>query len=129
LSGNIFFLPIASSSQSFGTIYDNKVLDLQDNTGLLILAVLGGLMAFGSIFLYNNRKLQISVSSITTITAVALLGLAYWLFDSNTPIDNTISSSFATGFFMPIGSLILSILAIFFIKKDDKLVKSMDRLR
>jgi len=126
---SLFALPIGTSSSSFGAIYKNQTLDLQDNIGLLGLAVAGGLLALIAIFLYRNRKLQASIGYIVLILSLALAGMAYWLYSTNIPSESTTTVSLAIGFFLPLVSLVMTMLATVFINKDERLVKSMDRLR
>jgi len=126
---SLFKLSFASSTQSFGTIYENSSLDLQDHPALLGLAIGGGLVALAAIFLFNNRSLQIKLSYLTMILGLIILGFSFGMFDGNKPMDSNISTELGLGYFMPLASLLFAFLATIFIKKDNKLVKSMDRLR
>ena len=87
-------------------------------------AIAGGILAFGSIFLFKRRGLQIGLSYLSIIPALAIFGLAHY-FTKEAPI----STHYLTGMFIPVVSGLLSLGAILFIKKDEKLVRSMDRLR
>jgi len=122
---SLFKLPLAKSEKAFGEIYANNTLDLNDHIGLLVLTVLGGLLAIGTIFLFNNRKLQSTLSYTVALLSIVLFGLGYWLYSSTEGGEASISA----GLFMPLAALVLANLASVFIKKDDNLVKSMDRLR
>ena len=78
-----------------------------------------------TIFLFKNRKQQIKFSKISGLITIAeLLFLVITYFNIN---ENEIRFGFA-GFMVPI-TTILFFLAHKSIKKDDELVKSVDRIR
>lgn len=86
--------------------------------------VLCGLL---SIFSYKNRKRQIVLNTISIFINALLLGLlAYWLLSLSGGIhfpEKGIEPIF------PLISIISLFIANVFIRKDDRLVKSVDRLR
>jgi len=88
-----------------------------------ILVVIG---AF-SIFSFKNRKRQILLNNIGIIINALLIGiLLYWLLNLSGGIDfpeKGIEPIF------PFIAVICLLLANIFIKKDERLVKSVDRLR
>ena len=100
------------------------VFNIQDNIGLIILTVLGGVLALGAIFLFKNRPLQMKISNLTILTGLSTIGFLGFLISKET-------TTFEMGFGLaaPILAILFSALATMFIKKDDKIVKSMDRLR
>lgn len=93
---------------------------------LLLCAVLI-LVGFFSILSYKNRKRQILLNNISIFINALLLGLlAYWLLNLSGGIqfpEKGIEPIF------PLISMISLLIANVFIKKDDRLVKSVDRLR
>lgn len=126
---SLFAFPFAKSNTASGQIYNNMALDINDHIGLLVLTVLGGVLALGAIFLFNNRKLQSSLTRLVALVALATLGFACWLYFSAQTSNTELLTSLGIGCAMPIVSFITGCLAAANIKKDDKLVKSMDRLR
>jgi O-antigen ligase len=93
------------------------------NIGCIILVLVGLL----SIFSFNNRKRQILLNTISIIINALLIGiLIYWLLKLSGGIQ------FPEKGIEPIFSLIAIIclfIANMYIKKDERLVKSVDRLR
>lgn len=89
----------------------------------VLLVILGGL----SIFSYNNRNRQIMLNTISIGINALLIGLlGYWLLKLSGGIDfpeKGIEPIF------PLLSVICLFLANVFTKRDEKLVKSVDRLR
>jgi len=93
------------------------------NIGCIILVLVGLL----SVFSFKNRKRQILLNTISMIINVLLIGiLMYWLLKLSGGIQ------FPEKGIEPIFSLIAIIclfIANIYIKKDERLVKSVDRLR
>lgn len=85
------------------------------------------LFGFISILSYKDRKRQIQLNNISMIINALLLGLlAYWLLTLSGGIDfpeKGIEPVF------PLLSIICLLIANVYIRKDERLVKSVDRLR
>ena len=85
------------------------------------------LFGFISILSYKERKRQIQLNNISMIINALLLGLlAYWLLTLSGGIDfpeKGIEPVF------PLLSIICLLIANVYIRKDERLVKSVDRLR
>ena len=93
------------------------------NMGCIILVIIGAL----SIFSFKNRKRQILLNTISIIINVLLIGvLAYWLLNLSGGIhfpEKGIEPIF------PLIAVICLLIANIYIRKDERLVKSVDRLR
>ena len=94
---------------------------------ILILCAVLILVGFFSILSYKNRKRQILLNNISIFINALLLGLlAYWLLNLSGGIDfpeKGIEPLF------PLLAIVFLLIANLFIRKDDRLVKSVDRLR
>ena len=101
------------------------VIDLNANTTiwLTILTVITGLIAFITIFLFNNRKLQLKLCYLG-IFLTALLLTMYFL-----ETQNFIGGNVAIWVIFYFAILLCFIMAVRGILKDEKLIKSLDRLR
>ncbi|PIE50440.1 MAG: hypothetical protein CSA38_03290 [Flavobacteriales bacterium] len=103
-------------------------VDVFNHTPVILVGV-GVLILIGSlsIFNYKNRKRQILLNTISIIINALLIGvLAYWLLNLSGGIDfpeKGIEPLF------PAVAVICLVLANTNIKKDERLVKSVDRLR
>jgi len=85
------------------------------------------LVEFFSILSYKNRKRQILLNTISIFINALLLGsLAYWLLTLSGGIQFPEKGIEP---FFPFLSMICLYIANVFIRKDDRLVKSVDRLR
>lgn len=114
-----------------GTIINKETMDQslfggQQALPILILGILSGCIAFGSIFLFNNRKLQLNIvrSNAVLIGIFMAVCIYYLVFNSVTKIDLP-----RPGIVFPLFALVFNILGMKGIKADEKLIKSMDRLR
>lgn len=87
------------------------------------------LVSLVTIFLYKNRKLQIRLVFGVLVLLVVLLAGMYAISFGNhyTTIDT--HQSVMVGVFIPFSMVIFGLLAYQRIKKDDKLVRSLDRIR
>ena len=85
------------------------------------------LIGFLSVLSYKNRKRQILLNNISIFINALLLGLlVYWLLNLSGGID--FPEKGIEPFFRFIAMICLFIANIY-IRKDDRLVKSVDRLR
>jgi len=91
--------------------------------GYLLIAALGLIV----VFLFKNRKRQVRLVQLLIILNLVLLGFfVYWFL--NLPGENTLSEK-GIEMLIPIISIVFLVLARRGIKKDEALVKSVDRLR
>lgn len=98
--------------------------------GVLTLAVASALLAFVNIFLYKKRKLQVNIGYLTVILIVVYYVTALVYMNAFLgKIDSAYTLNLQFGIILPVAALIFDLLAISRIKKDEKLVKSLDRIR
>ena len=94
---------------------------------ITIICALMMLVEFFSILSYKNRKRQILLNTISIFINALLLGsLAYWVLTLSGGIQFPEKGIEP---FFPFLSMICLFIANVFIRKDDRLVKSVDRLR
>lgn len=93
------------------------------NFVLLILAVAVALTALAAIFLFKTRKLQMQLSLLGFLLQV--VALVVYFLQTKQYVQGNFTLTSAISFAIPI----FFILAWIGIRKDEKLVKSMDRLR
>ncbi len=128
----LFQFPFAVSDVASKGFLQDKVFNIFDNPILIALAGLGGLIALIAIFLFKNRPLQVRLTYLTIITGILLIVAAVVLFLNESNSQQIIDKgqiSDSIGLYMPVLGLIFGFLAARFIKKDEKVVRSADRLR
>lgn len=127
-----FFFPFVSFFNETDTI---SFTALQFNTGeyILPLAILMGiilLFSFSSIFLFKNRLLQIRLTFFTLlllIGSIILIGYLVWQLNDEKLSSYNIKYNFTCIY--PLICSILASLAIRGMKKDEALIRSVDRIR
>lgn len=127
--GSLFGLPFASSNQAADGIFQDQSYTLSDNIALQILAGLGILLAIAAVFMYQHRKNQVKTGYVLATIGIILPVVAILLYINDTAYDKALEVHDQAGLYIPIVTLIFSLLAVRFVKKDEKLVQSMDRLR
>ena len=114
----VFHLWITNESISVFAIDDMLYL------GLFLGSAIVSLIA---IFMYKNRKLQFVLGRLNIILNFILLG--FFVYQSLNISGEAAVSEKGIGMFLPIVSIVFLALANKAIKKDEDLVKSVDRLR
>ncbi len=108
------------------------VYNTQDHLVLLILAILGILVPLITIFLYRNRPLQMKLSRLSIALAGLFIVLIIVFLQQNNQelaFENGITIEYGYGYIIPVLAILFLALAIRYIRKDEKLVRSADRLR
>ncbi len=126
-----FFLVDPKPATEMNMLSDGS-FDISDHVIFLVLTGLGALLSFVGIFLFKNRPLQANLARVAFIASLLILVLGGLFFykewsEINASVDTHFSGEF--GLLSPLLAAIFSFLAMRFIKRDDKLVKSSDRLR
>ena len=91
-----------------------------------LLLCVSALIALIAIFQFKKRKLQFVLGRIIILINLFLLGILIFL---SLNIPGEASSEKGIGMFIPFFVILLSVIANKAIKKDEDLVKSVDRLR
>lgn len=127
------YLFLAALVSGVSTGFANLWMDIKgwiqptDDAISLALFLISAILALVVIFLFKNRKLQMNLIKVAIVLNILLIGyLAYRL---STLPGGFSDSEKGIGLFAPFTSIILLLLANRFIKKDEALVKSIDRFR
>src|SRR5687768_7972472 len=95
------------------------------------LAIIIALVALYEIFQYKNRFTQIKLGLLNSLLLAALLGTIFYYssYVGDALVKTTTPGDYQAGFYLPILGLIVNSLANRYIKRDEDLVRSVDRLR
>jgi len=97
---------------------------------IAILAVITGIVALFSIFQFKNRLRQIQLGALNSFLISATIGLSlYFIIKTENMIAPEMQGSYLYGFYLPVIALFCNMMANRFIRKDEKLVRSADRIR
>ena len=94
------------------------------------LALLSAVVALFEIFCYHNRLTQLKLGFLNVLLMMGVLGsTVYFIFEGETLSANATQGDFEIGIYLPGLALIFNLLANRFIRRDEQLVRSVDRLR
>lgn len=123
INNNIFqltALKLQSLSQNFNLSF--SVFPIAFFTGLV------SILSLGAIFLFKNRKFQLRVTTFIIIILVFLFGLiGFYVYKFNIDLESKPSLNISA--FFPLIAIITTYLAQLGIKKDIKIIRSIDRIR
>jgi len=140
----LFFVPIWSKTNpadgqeyaltafSLGPVASTANADASTSTIFIaILAGLAGAIALYEIFQYKNRLTQMKLGLLNSLVMAALMGCVFYFssYVGEDLIKTTTQGEYMAGFYLPAVGLLMNVLANRFIKRDEDLVRSMDRLR
>lgn len=93
-------------------------------------AVLTVIISWIEIFKYKNRLTQIKLGTLNSLLMTgSLVYLVYLTYKAQEVLLPAVLGEYKLGLFMPAIALILNSMANRFIRKDEKLVRSVDRIR
>lgn len=91
-----------------------------------------GIFTLGTMLLYKNRPLQLKLGRLNYILHLFLIVMMFYSIESAVTEINQIDITvvkYGIGFYLPIASLPFLFLANRAIKRDEEMVKAIDRLR
>jgi hypothetical protein len=115
--------PFYTGNILVGTILSPFRLDARFNIPILMTTNTFSVISLITIFLINDRKKQIILTIMALLLSLTSIGLYYW--QSQKFVDGTFSITALLTLVIPV----LLVMAIIGIYKDEKLIKSVDRLR
>lgn len=105
------------------------IFELGNDFLLVILIIALGILAIISLFVFKNRKLQFKLAVFGVLLSIGFIILEYFRVESF-KVDNQLQTgSYQLGALLPILMVIFYFLAARGVYRDQKLIKSMDRLR
>ena len=129
LSGGLaFFVPFWNQSSAV-PLGLSDMINAEDNLLMIVpfLFIVSGILSLITLLLYKNRSRQIIYNRLNIVINFILLGIVvYYLL--MLPGETNVSEK-GIGVVIPLVVIVLLALANKAIIKDDKLVKSVDRLR
>jgi len=114
------------------TALADGVYQAKDYSMLTILSLMASILAIANVFLYKNRPLQSKMTLVLVFAAItsSIFGFYFLYLDIQTiQVLSTSPFSPSFGAFVPILGVVLAMMAKRAIDKDEKIVRSMDRLR
>lgn len=95
-----------------------------------ILAIAISILATYEMLRYDNRTLQLQLGAINSLLLTALVGtIIYFCTKNQEALLPAIKGYYQAGFYLPIIAVVCNLLANYFIRKDERLVQSANRIR
>ena len=128
-AGLTFVFSLWTNTRNNSSTY---LIDLFSGVSILekttpVLFFTSALLSIVTLFLFKNRQLQFVLGRLNILINLFLLGVLIYL--SQTLSGEALVSEKGIGMFFPVIVILLLVLANKAIKKDEDLVKSVDRLR
>lgn len=118
----------SSDAIASSTLMDDGFFHIMDHAVLMGILGFSIVMALMAIFLFKNRKIQMRLTFVSLVATIAAIGFGVGIFVRD-GLNKVEAVDWDWGLLLPVASILFLVLAYRFIQKDDKLVRSMDRLR
>lgn len=102
----------------------------KDTYYISIMAVISAVVALFSIFQYQNRLRQIQLGALNSFLVMITMFLSlYFILKSEAVLAPNLQGTYLIGFYFPVVALLCNLMANRFIRRDEQLVRSADRIR
>ena len=133
----MLFIPVVEIRIHTGEVYTGLLRGMQSESGEylvstwppFILVVVTAALLFLNIFFYKNRKLQIRICVYAIILEFGQIGLMYYFWVVLFHKLGEAEYLFRIPVLFPVLAIILTYLAFRGIRKDEILIRSIDRIR
>lgn len=106
------------------------LLGSQSTLWISVGAILSALVMLLSISQYKNRMTQVKLNALfSLLSAGTFVGIYVYISKASALFDPAVFGQFLIGFYLPIVAMFNNFIANRFIRKDEQLVRSMDRIR
>lgn len=130
LSAGVLLFDLYRGEIRIGEISEHKVLRVADHYPSLLIALVMSILPFITIFMFSNRKRQITMSAVSIVSTISFLAMMLNRVTNLGKLTPPVTEgSYWIGAVLPVLSIVFLVLAISGIRRDEKLVRSTDRLR
>lgn len=126
----LFFFDIYHAEVVVNGANTTQAIRVSDHYPSLLIALVITIMPLVAIFMFKKRKRQKLIAIFSTVATIGFVAMALGRvtnFRNDNPI--AVNGSYWIGAVLPAIAIIFLVLAVRSINHDDKLVKSVDRLR
>lgn len=124
----MFFMPVYGGTMQDGSV---KEMMVSGNFLLFLLAIVLTGLPFITIFLFKNRPLQMRLVWLSILIGILTTVMVYLKatdFGAD-PQMNFKTTTFKVSAALPVASVVFLFMAFVGIRKDEKMVRSLDKLR
>lgn len=130
VNAGVFYFDLYRGYVTENNVQVLKSLYVGREMPLLLIAIVMVILPWAAIGMFKNRKRQRSMAAVSAVATVAFISAFMMRVTSFTKETAGIANdTYWIGSVLPFVSIVFIVLAIRGINKDQKLVKSLDRLR
>lgn len=110
---------------------EKEIIESKSTVYFAVLMILAAVVAAFSVFQFKNRLTQIKLGALNSLLIAGyLIGSVYLsAYQAEGMLDPEQRGNYAFGLFLPMMAIVFNMLANRFIRKDEQLVRSVDRIR
>ena len=127
----LFGVPFAETGKPVAqsAFLQDSAYGVTDHVAMMAAFAVAGALPIAAIFLYKNRSVQMRLAVFSTIAAIvgSILTVVLFMQEGLNKSKEVINDGL--GLYMATAALVFTLLAYWFVNKDEKLVRSADRLR
>jgi hypothetical protein len=134
--GLIFFFPLANLSNTQDLIIFNlsgfskfSILEHIPTWPLMLIVGVSIFLTLIVIGLYKKRPLQVRLTRIALMLNLGFIALTFFVYGDHLAKQIKMDINYEIGAVFPLIALIFHVLAMYAINKDERLIKSIDRIR
>lgn len=126
----LFYFCLYSAHEVVNGIDMTTCLRVNDHYPTMLIALVTIVLPLVTIFMFKNRKQQMRMAILAIIINVGFISAVLMRVGNMTSkMPTPVNGSYGVGAVLPVIAMIFLFMAIRGIRKDDKLVRSTDRLR
>ena len=131
MGAGLFMFDLYAGNKMVDGVTVKESINALNNYALLLIAVVVTILPLIAIFMFKSRKRQKMMSIMSIVANIGFIALTIMLVGNFTNENATTVSDggYRAGAVMPVLAIVFLIFAIRGINKDQKLIKSLDRLR
>jgi hypothetical protein len=94
-----------------------------------IAAILVAIVAVYEIIRFDNRLTQLKLGALNSLLMAIVLLLSVWFMIEANEVNPMVQGEYRIGLFLPMLAMLFNVIANRFIRRDERLVRSVDRIR
>lgn len=130
VSSGLFYFSVYKADTISNGVTVTEVLKATNHYPLLLVAIITVLLPLFAIFNFKDRKRQAGLTMLAILSNISFVTVAMMrIGNMSNATPAPANASYMPGAVLPVVAIAFLIMAIRAIRKDEKLVKSLDRLR
>lgn len=130
-NAGLFFFDLYHADAMVNGIAALQSLRVNDHFPSLLIALVITILPFAAIFMFKNRQRQRLMALLSLVFTIGFLALTLMRVSNfnDSAVSAPTNGSYWIGSVLPVLAIVFLIMAIRGIRNDEKLIKSLDRLR